>query len=140
MQVGAIGRLAESVADAYKFRQPIFVAEIDLTALLEMKDTPVLYSALPRFPSIVRDVSLLLESKVTLAELLAAANDETAQNCLGARFVGAYEGEGIPEGKRSVTLRFEYRADDRTLRDEEVDVIHWPLVKRLQEKFAAEIR
>jgi phenylalanyl-tRNA synthetase beta chain len=140
VHVGSMGRLAESVADAYKFRQPIFVAEIDLTALLEMKDTPVLYSALPRFPSIVRDVSLLLESKVTLAELLAAANDETAQNCLGARFVGAYEGEGIPERKRSVTLRFEYRADDRTLRDEEVDAIHWPLVKRLQEKFAAEIR
>jgi len=39
-----------------------------------------------------------------------------------------------------VTLRFEYRADDRTLRDEEVDAIHWPLVKALQEKFAAEIR
>jgi phenylalanyl-tRNA synthetase beta chain len=140
VQVGAIGRLAESVADAYKFRPPIFVAEIDLTALLEMKDTPVLYSPLPRFPSIVRDVSLLLDSKVTLAELLATANDKTAENCLGAKFVGAYEGEGIPEGKRSVTLRFEYRADDRTLRDEEVDAIHWPLVKALQEKFTAEIR
>jgi len=39
-----------------------------------------------------------------------------------------------------VTLRFEYRADDRTLRDEEVDELHWPLVKALQGKFSAEVR
>ena len=56
------------------------------------------------------------------------------------QFVGAYEGEGIPDDKRSVTLRFEYRADDRTLRDEEVDDAHLPLVQTLREKFAAEVR
>ena len=79
---------------------------------------------LPRFPSIVRDVSLLVNRKVTVAELLRAARDGKAEHFTGAHFVGTYEGEGIPDDKRSVTLRFEYRADDRTLRDEEVDEIH----------------
>ena len=139
-RVGSIGRLAETTAAAYKFRQPIFLAEVDLTALLEIRETPVLYSRLPRFPSIVRDVSLLLDRKITVAELLRAANDQKAENCVGARFVGAYEGANLPEGKRSVTLRFEYRAADRTLRDEEVDELHWPLVKALQEQFDAEVR
>lgn len=138
--LGSIGRLAEDVASVYKFRQPIFVAEIDLTALLELAETPVLYSPLPRFPSIVRDVSLLVSRKVTVAELLRAANDQENEQRIGAAFVGTYEGEGIPEDKRSVTLRFEYRAPDRTLRDEEVDEIHWPLVKMLQAKFDAEVR
>ena len=139
-QVGSIGKIAEVTAADYKFRQPVIVAEVDLTALLEIKETPVLYSPLPRFPSIIRDVSLLVSRKVTVAELLRAANEEKAENCVGAEFVGAYEGEGIPEGKRSVTLRFEYRAEDRTLRDEDVDDLHWPLVKTLQDKFAAEVR
>jgi phenylalanyl-tRNA synthetase beta chain len=138
--VGSIGRLAENVAAEYKFKQPVFVAEIDLTALLEISETPVLYSPLPRFPSIVRDVSLLLDRKVTVAELLRAAKDQSGESCAGAKFVGTYEGEGIAEGKRSVTLRFEYRAADRTLRDEEVDDLHWPLVEALKKKFGAEVR
>jgi phenylalanyl-tRNA synthetase beta chain len=75
-----------------------------------------------------------------VAELILAANVKKVENCVGVMLVGVYEGEGIPEGKRSVTLRFEYRASDRTLRDEEVDELHWPLVKGLQEKFAAEVR
>ena len=139
-RVGCIGRLAETVAAAHKFRQPVFVAEVDLTALLEIKELPVLYSPLPRFPSIVRDVSLLVDRKVTLADLRCAVRDQRVEQCIGAKFVGAYEGEGIPDSKRSVTLRIEYRADDRTLRDEEVDTIHWSLVKTLQSQFSAEVR
>jgi phenylalanyl-tRNA synthetase beta chain len=139
-RIGSIGRLAEAAAGTHKFRQPVFVAEIDLTAFLAIEETPVLYSRLPRFPSIVRDVSLLVDRKVTVAELLRAADEQKVEHRAGAMFVGVYEGEGIPEGKRSVTLRFEYRAADRTLRDEEVDELHWPLMKALQEKFAAEVR
>src|SRR3989442_3829897 len=140
VRVGSIGRLSETIAGQFKFRQPICIAEVDLTTLLEIEELPVLYSPLPRFPSILRDVSLLLDRKITVAELLRAVHDQKVEHFVGAKFVGTYEGEGIPEGKRSVTLRFEYRADDRTLRDEEVDELHWPLVKALQEKFNAEVR
>ena len=139
-RVGSIGRLAEAIAVQYKFRQPIFLAEVDLTALLDTEELPMLYSPLPRFPSIQRDVSLLLDRKITVAELLRAVHDQRVEQFVGAKFVGTYEGEAIPEGKRSVTLRFEYRAEDRTLRDEEVDELHWPLVKALQQNFGAEVR
>ena len=139
-RVGSIGRLAENIAADYKFRQPVYVGEIDLTALLEIKEVPVLYSPLPRFPSILRDVSFLVDGKITVGELLLAANKLRTGECIGAEFVGTYEGEGIPEDKRSVTIRLEYRAEDRTLRDEEVDEIHWPLVETLKKKFAAEVR
>lgn len=139
-RVGSIGRLAEAVAAAHKFRQPVFVAEVDLTALLEIKEQPVLYSPLPRFPSIVRDVSLLVERQVTVAALLRAVQEQKVEQLVGAKFVGTYEGEGIPDSKRSVTLRIEYRANDRTLRDEDVDEIHWSLVKSLQQQFSAQVR
>jgi len=138
--VGSIGRLSESIAAEYKFRQPVFVAELDLTTLLEAPELPVLYQPLPRFPSIVRDVSLLVDRNVTLHELIEAIEREKARYFVGAQFVGTYEGEGIPETKRSITLRLEYRADDRTLRDEEVDAAHWPVVEALKQKFSAEVR
>lgn len=139
-RVGSIGRLAEAVAANYKFRQTVYVAEIDLSSLLESPEQPVLYSPLPRFPSIVRDVSLLVNRKVSLAEVLEEIEEQKAAHFVGAQFVGTYEGQGIAEDKRSMTIRFEYRADDRTLRDDEVDDSHWPLVEGLKRKFAAEVR
>src|ERR1041384_2337264 len=139
-RIGSIGRLAESVAGDYKFRQPVFIAELDLTSLLEHPEQPVLYSRLPRFPSAVRDVSLLVDRAVTVAELSKAAMDQSVPHLVGVTFVGTYEGEGIPDNKRSVTLRFEYRADDHTLRDEEVDQGHLPFVAFCAITFGAEIR
>ncbi len=139
-KIGTIGRLAETIAGGHKFRQPVFVAELDLTSLFDLPERPVLYSKLPRFPSIVRDASLLVDRKVSVAELISTAGKQDANYFVGVNFVGTYEGEGIADNKRSVTLRFEYRADDRTLRDEEVDQIHWPVVEALKSKFAAEIR
>ena len=124
----------------HKFRQAVFVTEVDLTALLAMPEEPVLYSPLPRFPSIVRDVSLLVNRQVSVGELVSTAENQSGPHFIAANFVGTYEGEGIPDNKRSVTLRFEYRAPDRTLRDEEIDDVHWSIVKALQEKFAAEVR
>ena len=100
----------------------------------------MLYSRLPRFPSIVRDVSLLVERKVSVADLIGKAENQKADYFVGVNFVGTYEGEGIADNQRSVTLRFEYRADDRTLRDEEIDAVHWPIVEALKAKFNAEIR
>jgi phenylalanyl-tRNA synthetase beta chain len=140
VQIGTIGRLGEVIAASYKFRQAVYVAELDLSALLELPERSVLYSRLPRFPSIVRDVSLLVDRQVSLADLTKAAESQRANYFIRATFVGTYEGEGIADHKRSVTLRFEYRALDRTLRDEEVDAVHWPIVEKLKTEFAAGIR
>ena len=139
-RLGSIGRLSEAVAAQFKFRQPVFVAEVDLTTLLEMSEVPVLYSQLSRFPSIVRDVSLLVDRQITLGTIMQAIGEERPAQFVKAEFVGTYEGEGIADDKRSITLRLEYRAEDRTLRDDEVDEIHWQVVEALKKKFNAEVR
>lgn len=138
--IGSIGRLDEAVATLYKFRQPVYLCEVNLSALLEIEEMPVLYTPLERYPSIVRDVSLLIGRRVTLSELLERIRDERLENCRDAQLVDVYEGANLPEGKRSVTLRMEYRAGDRTLRDEEVDEMHTRLVQVLEEKFGAQQR
>ena len=140
VEVGTIGRLEEAITGSYKFRQPVYVAELDLSAMFEMPERPVLYSRLPRFPAIVRDVSLLVDRSVSVGQLIGAAEAQRANYFAGVSFVGTYEGGGIADDKRSATLRFEYRADERTLRDEEVDAVHWPIVEALKEKFGAETR
>jgi phenylalanyl-tRNA synthetase beta chain len=139
-EIGTAGRLSEEIAGEFKFRQAVYVAELDLTALLNLKETPSLYAPLARFPSVVRDVSLLTDRRVTLSEMLAAVRALNLENLRNAQLVDVYEGANLPEGKRSVTLRLEYRADERTLRDEEADEMHSRVVSTLSEKFGAEQR
>ncbi|HYY57203.1 MAG TPA: phenylalanine--tRNA ligase subunit beta [Pyrinomonadaceae bacterium] len=138
--IGTIGRLSERVAAMYKFRQPVYVAEVDLTALLAAEEQPVLYTPLARFPSVVRDVSLLVAHEVALSELLRTVAELEVREQRSTSLVDVYEGASLPEGKRSLTLRLEYRSDERTLRDEEVDEMHARIVDALEKRFDAKMR
>jgi phenylalanyl-tRNA synthetase beta chain len=138
--IGTIGRLAETVAASYKFRQPVYVLEVDLGALLSGPAKAIQYSPLPRYPSVTRDISLLVNRNVSLDEIFAAINNQHVADCRSVKLVGTFEGGNIESSKRSVTLRLEYRSDDRTLRDEEVEESHSRVTAALLETFAAEQR
>ena len=138
--IGTIGRLAENVAAAYKFRQPVYVLELDLGALLNGPVKTIQYSPLPRYPSVMRDISLLVNRNVALDEIFAAVSKQQVADCRSVRLVGTFEGGNIQSSKRSVTLRLEYRSDERTLRDEEVEESHSRVTSALLETFTAEQR
>jgi len=137
--VGSIGRLSETIAASYKFRQPVYLAELNLTALLDSEQRTIQYKPLPRYPAVVRDVTVLVGRDISFAELLEAIDSERVAGYSGAKLVGTYEGEGIPEDKRSVTLRIEYRSEEGTLRDEEVEEQHRRLIDSLLIKFSAKL-
>lgn len=138
--IGALGRLAENVAASYKFRPPVYVLELDLGALLSGPTKVIQYSPLPRYPSVTRDISLLVNRNVSLDQIFATVNNQHVVECRSVKLVGTFEGGNIESSKRSVTLRLEYRSDDRTLRDEEVEESHSRVTAALLETFAAEQR
>lgn len=138
--IGSMGRLAEQVAASYKFRQPVYALELDLSELLSGPAKGIQYSPLPRYPSVTRDISLLVNRNVSLGEIFAAVNKQHVADCRSVKLVGTFEGGNIESSKRSVTVRLEYRSDDRTLRDEEVEESHSRVTAALLETFAAEQR
>jgi len=83
---------------------------------------------------------LLVNRNVALDEILAAVKEQQVGDCRSVKLVGTFEGGTIPPAKRSVTLRLEYRSDERTLRDEDVEEYHSRLTSRLLETFAAQQR
>ncbi len=139
-EIGSIGRLAETVAAGYKFRNPVYVMELDLEALLNGPARVVQYASLPRYPSVVRDISLLLNRNITLDDVVRLVNEKRVADFRDVKLVGTFEGGNIPSSKRSVTLRLEYRSDERTLRDEEVEERHAQLTSSLLETFSAQQR
>ena len=138
--IGSIGRLAEYVAGSYRFRQPVYMLELDLSALVSGPAKVIQYSPLPRYPSVTRDISLLVNRNVALDEIFAAVNNQHVADCRSVKLVGTFEGGNIQSSKRSVTLRLEYRSEERTLRDEEVEEYHSRITAALLETFSAEQR
>jgi len=137
--IGSVGALSETVSAAYKFRQRVYVAELNLTPVFGVAEREIKYKPLPRYPSVVRDVTLLVDRNIGFSKLVAAIESEGMEDYQRVTLMGTYEGEKIPAGKRSVTLRVEYRSDRRTLRDEEVEERHRSLLDSLLKKFKAEL-
>ena len=88
----------------------------------------------------MRDLSLLVNRNVVLEQLFDAVSAQRVADCRSVKLVGTFEGGNIQSAKRSVTLRLEYRSDERTLRDEEVEERHSRLTGVLLETFGAEQR
>jgi phenylalanyl-tRNA synthetase beta chain len=133
-EIGFIGRLSDAVAASYKFRQPVFVGEIDIQTALQMAARTVTYKPLSRFPSITRDVSLLADRSVAYDDIKDAIEAQGRDICRSVTFVDVFEGKGLGSNERSITLRLEYRSDERTLVESEVDDVHAKLIAELEEK------
>lgn len=131
-KIGSLGRLNEEIASNYKFRQPVYVAEIDLQRILAQPVEPVRYTPLPRFPSIVRDVSFAVNRDVTFSAVRSAITDQNIKQCRSVGFVDIFEGKGLGENERSLTIRIEYQSDDRTLTEEEIEPIHRGIVESVE--------
>ncbi len=128
LEVGTIGRLNEELSGDYKFKQAVYVAELDLQALMAEDTPPNLYHSLPKYPSIVRDVSLLVSRQITFEEIRASILAQGRELCRSVSFVDIYEGKGIDPEQRSLTVRLEYRSDERTLIESEIDALHGELI------------
>ena len=129
--IGYIGRLGEEIASNYKFKQPVFVAEIDLQSVLEREPADVRYRPLPKFPAVVRDVSFVVDRSMAFGSIKKAAIDSGVELLRSVEFVDVFEGKGLGDDERSLTMRFTYRSDERTLIEDEVTNAHEQVLKHL---------
>ena len=139
-QVGRIGQLHPRLGADYKFKQPVFVAELDLGVLLLLNKLESRYRPLPKFPTVVRDQALLIDSTLSFSVIDAAVAALKIPELVNLRIFDIYSGKELPSGKHSLALSFLYRADDRTLTDEEVNAAHDRIINLLKNDFGAEIR
>ncbi|MBA3693406.1 MAG: phenylalanine--tRNA ligase subunit beta, partial [Acidobacteria bacterium] len=90
--------------------------------------------------SIVRDVSLLVKRSVSFAEIKNAIVEQNFELLRSVEFVDVYEGKGVASDERSITIRLEYRSNERTLLDEEVDAIHAEILQNIETNLGAKQR
>ncbi|NPA49470.1 MAG: phenylalanine--tRNA ligase subunit beta, partial [Thermodesulfobacteria bacterium] len=139
-KIGFAGAVKESVLEKLDLTGPVFVFEIDLEKLFPLLQLKKTYRALPKFPATFRDLAILVDDEIPAGEILAFARGLDLPYLEDVSIIDVYRGKGIPEGKKSLTLRFLYRAPERTLRDEEVNEIQAKAAEEILSRFKAQAR
>ncbi len=119
--VGQFGAITSEVQRLFGLDIPVVAAEVELAPLVALYPPRARVAALPAFPSIERDLSLIVDESVawdSVHRLVANAGIDRLES---TAFIGTYRGKQIGPGKKSVTLRMLFRDPSRTLRHEEVD-------------------
>jgi len=142
-RVGVIGQLTPAVAEAHGLpsNDPVYVAEIDLDAAdaIAPKDEGRV-EPLPRYPSVSRDISILIDATLPADAVRATIREAAPRTLVQIREFDRYQGKGVPEGQVSLSLRLTFRASDRTLTDAEVQSAMDAILAALKDRHAAQQR
>jgi phenylalanyl-tRNA synthetase beta chain len=141
--LGLIGQLTPSVAAARGFpeSEEVYVAEIDVRVLAAHSSRDgTKAQALPRYPSIVRDISILIDEALPAAAVRGTIRSSAPATLVSITEFDRYHGKGVPEGRISLSLRLTFRAPDRTLTDQEAQDATTRIVNALRTTHGAEQR
>jgi phenylalanyl-tRNA synthetase beta chain len=135
-----LGQLAPAIAEAHglSVQDAVYVAEIDLDdaeAAAPKQEGRV--EPLPRYPSVTRDVSILIDEALAADAVRATARAAAPRTLVQIREFDRYQGKGVPDGKISLSLRFTFRSSDRTLTDAEVQDAMNAILAALKQRHAA---
>ena len=140
IEVGVIGQVHPLVAKNYGIDVDVYCAEINFTKLLCCQLPDATYTPLPKYPSVTRDLSLICDEAVTVAEAENVITAAAGKLLRGVKLFDIYRGVGVPEGKKSMAFSLELRADDRTLTDTDSETVVAKVLIGLKEKLDAILR
>ncbi|HLT28941.1 MAG TPA: phenylalanine--tRNA ligase subunit beta [Myxococcaceae bacterium] len=138
--LGTVGQLHPRVARAADVPEAVFVFDLDLARLLARATLVPLAQALPRFPAVLRDLSVVVPREHAMEAVRQLILEEGGALVEDAALFDVYTGQNIPEGHRSLAFAIRYRSPERTLQDAEVTEAHQRIVERVHERLGASLR
>jgi phenylalanyl-tRNA synthetase beta chain len=140
--IGLAGQLLPAIVEARGIpaQDEVFAAELDLGALAAAASGDRLVDPLPRFPSIVRDISMLVDDSLPAASVRGTIRSAAPATLVSIAEFDRYQGKGVPDGRVSLSLRLTFRAADRTLTDDEAQAATDTIVEALRTTHGAERR
>ena len=140
MEVGVMGQVHPLVAKNYGIDTDVYCAEISFTKLLDCRLPDATYAPLPKYPAVTRDLALICDEAVTVAQAEAVITAAAGKLLRDVKLFDIYRGVGVPEGKKSMAFSLELRADDRTLTDTDSEGVVTKVLNSLKETLNATLR
>jgi phenylalanyl-tRNA synthetase beta chain len=139
--LGEAGIVSKAVRGKFDFKEVSpCAAEIDFERLMRISTGVTQIKPIPRFPSIQRDLSLIVDEDIRWADIVRVVKSNASSELEHIQFVDIYRGKGVASGKKSVTVSLRFRDNDGTLTHENVDRLEADIVGRLSDSIAAALR
>ncbi|MGJ7043921.1 phenylalanine--tRNA ligase subunit beta [Thermoanaerobacterium thermosulfurigenes] len=139
-KICVFGELSPDVAENYDINKRVYVAEVNLELLFKHANDEKVYKPLPKYPAVERDIAVLVDKNTFVADIESVIRKVGGKLVDDVKLFDVYEGENIPDGKKSVAFSIWYRSYDKTLTDEEVSKVHDKIVMSLNEELGAQLR
>ena len=139
-EIGVVGELHPRVAAQYDLTDPVAVLELDAGAVLDAMPGRPQYAPFAGFPPVTQDLAVVVDTAVPAKTVVAAAHGGGSSLLRDVRVFDVYTGEGLGAGKRSLALRLTFRAEDRTLTEEEASAARGKILAALEKQVGAVAR
>jgi phenylalanyl-tRNA synthetase beta chain len=139
--IGVLGQVKLKELRSADLNQPVFCAELKEEALLDAcRAATITYAEVPRFPSVRRDLSLLVPDAARFEELRRIATQAERKLLREVGLFDVFQGDKLPAGRKSYALSFILRDEEKTLTDEQVDKAMGRIRAALEKEAGAEVR
>ena len=139
-KLGCFGQLHPAICAEHKIGQQVFAAEIELSLLHPLWRSEPKAKPIARFPSIQRDLSIIVDHDVTYGEIESAIGDTHIEELFRIFPFDLYRGGQLPRDKKGISIRLVYQRLDRTLLEEDANRFDQVVLARLRERFGAQLR
>ncbi len=140
VQLGYMGQIHPLVAKNYDLDGEIFCAELDLTAMFDLRLPEPTYIPLPKYPAVSRDLALVCREDMTVAQVEKVITASAGKLLRSIRLFDIYRGIGVEPGKKSLAFSLELRADDHTLNDADCEAVTAKVLAALKEQLGVTLR
>lgn len=138
--LGVIGEVHPAVLRNFEIGTKAYMGELDFMAIFNAANRDVKYTPLTKFPAVTRDFSIVVDVLTPVADIEKVMKKAGGKLLTKLELNDVYTGSQIPEGKKSVMYKAEFKAPDRSLTGEEADNLHAKIVKNLGNELGAELR
>lgn len=138
--VGTIGELVGDLRKTFDVTVPAYWAEMELDKIMDAAHLVPAFEKIPRYPAVERDLALVIEDRMAVQPILQRVRDVADTYLENVHVFDIYRGEPLTDDQKSVAISLTFRAPDRTLVDDEVDVIIERILQTVQNEFNATLR
>ena len=136
-----MGIISKKLLKQFGLDNPVYYAELNWTALMKMtKKNEVLFTEVPKFPAVSRDLALLVDNSVEFAQIEQIALQTEKKLLKKVELFDVYEGEKLPAGKKSYAVNFILQDEEKTMGDKQIDAIMTKLITNIKKMLGAELR
>ncbi len=138
--IGWFGKLHKTVLKNYAITQDVFYGELDVDFLASLPEKQYATKEISKYPSVERDIAVVVDENVTNEQLLSAIKSACGKNFLGTQLFDVYRSDVLGAGKRSMAYKITLGSDEKTLTGDEVAAVIKKVLKGLEFRFGAKLR